>query len=219
MTEPMDIPAYGKVRMREASKEQLLDLWDEVVEKTGLQIHTGERLVDVTRENGVFRVETSAGIFRARRVVLAIGRRGTPRKLGVPGEELDKVAYRLLEPEQVSDSRVLVVGGGNSALEAAWALAHQGRGNRVCLVYRGEGFFRAREENGRRIEVLQAEEKLEVLFQTQVKEIRPRQVVLDVGEEERVVDNDLVFACTGGEVPTDFLRRLGIAIERKFGEA
>ncbi|NKB68297.1 MAG: 4Fe-4S dicluster domain-containing protein [Candidatus Latescibacteria bacterium] len=219
MTQPMEIPLYGQVDIRQISKEELLELWEQVLAKTGLQIQTGEKVEAVNSENGLYRVKTSAGEYLTQRVVLAIGRRGIPRKLGVPGEDSAKVAYALLEPEQFNDSRILVVGGGNSALEAAWALVRQGRGNTVTLSYRGEAFARAQEENRARIEELAEGGDLQVLFKSNVQTIGQDQVDIDIDGELETLPNDFVFVFAGGELPTELMRTMGIAIERKFGEA
>lgn len=219
MTEPMDLPLYGKVKRYQIAKEELIELWAKVMARTGLQIHTGERALDVQRQDGFFRITTSQGEYTSHRVVLAIGRRGTPRKLGVPGEKLAKVAYHLLEPERFNDSQILVVGGGNSALEAAWALACQGRNNQVVLAHRGQAFDRARPENRERLQAQCEAGKVQIHFNTVVREIREQEVFLESEGQERALPNDQVFIFAGGELPTEFLHKLGVSIERKFGEA
>lgn len=219
MTEPMDIPLYGKFTHYQIAKEELIALWEKVMARTGLQIHSGERALDVQRQKGVFRITTSQGEYTSHRVVLAIGRRGTPRKLGVPGEGLAKVVYHLLEPERFNDSQILVVGGGNSALEAAWALACQGHNNQVTLVHRGQALDRARPENRERLEEQCRAGRAQIHYETVVREIREQEVVLDCQGQERVLPNDQVFIFAGGELPTEFLHKLGVSIERKFGEA
>lgn len=219
MTEPMELPLYGRVPLRRATKEELLAVWADVLARTGLQVHTDERLVAVERQQDTFRVETTEGTFAARRVVLAIGRRGTPRRLGVPGEESEKVAYQLLDPDEVRDSRVLVVGGGNSALETACALANPVLGNAVNLAYRGEGFFRAGDEVRQRLEALAEQGRIDVLLHAEVTAIAADEVALHVGGQERTLANDQVFACLGGDAPIAFLQRLGVTVERRFGEA
>lgn len=219
MTEPLEIPLYGRVNIRQTSKEELLELWDKVLAKTGLRVRTGEKVESVLRDGDAFRVKTTTDAYRTRRVVLAIGRRGTPRKLGVPGENTAKVAYSLLEPEQFTDSRILVVGGGNSALEAAWALVRQSSGNRVTLSYRGGAFARAQEENRRRAQELEQAGELEILFNSHLREIRPTEIDLEADGRLQTRDNDFVFVFAGGELPVDFMRSIGIEVERKFGEA
>jgi thioredoxin reductase (NADPH) len=219
MTEPLDIPLYGQINLRQISKEDLLAVWDQVLEQTGLQIQTDEKVEAIQRIDGLFCVETTVATYKAQRVILAIGRRGTPRKLGVEGEEAAKVAYALLEPEQFCDSRILVVGGGNSALEAAWALVCQSQGNRVTLAYRGQGFSRAQDENRHRIQELSDKDQLQVLFNSNLKNIRSDEVDIEVDGKLQTLANDFVFVFAGGEVPVDFMQKTGIAVQRKFGEA
>lgn len=218
MTEPMEIPLYGRVPWRQASKEQLLALWDEVMQRTGLQVCTGERLLSARRDGPTLVVRTTAGEFRARHLLLAIGRRGTPNRLGVPGEDLAKVAYHLIEPEHYEDQRIMVVGGGNTALEVACALSRPQRRNRVTLVHRGDSFGRARPQNQALVEQLAADGHLTVRLGCQVECIHPEHVDLIAGTTPEPVANDQVFVCVGGSLPVALLNELGVAIERKFGE-
>jgi len=220
MTQPMQIPLYGAVDLRQASKEDLLGLWDKVIEQTGLQVNSGERLVALERDaDDLWQATTTAAVYRARAVVLAIGRRGTPRRLGIPGEDLDKVAYRLLEPEQFEDCDITVVGGGNSAAEVAGALVTQGRGNRVHLLHRGAALASANEDNRQRLDTLCKEDRLSVLPETQMTQIHVDRVDIDVAGQAQELPNDYVFVCIGGQLPVTFLTECGIHIERKFGEA
>jgi thioredoxin reductase len=216
MTQPMDIPIYGRFGRREARKEELLELWREIIARTGVAINTFERLEDATRVNGHFEVNTTKASYATRNILLAIGRRGTPRKLGVPGEDLPNVTYRLIEPEQYAGRSVLVVGGGDSAVEAAVTLADQA-GARVALCHRRDAFSRVKPDNRRRIETAAASGAVEVRFGTEVREIGRDRVRLARGEEhsELEVDYTLVFA--GGVMPTPLLERLGVEIETKFG--
>jgi putative YpdA family bacillithiol system oxidoreductase len=217
MTQPMDIPLYGRYKRREVSKEELLDLWQEIVNRTGVAINTFERLEDATRVNGHFQVTTTKSQYTARNILLAIGRRGTPRRLGVPGENLPNVTYRLLEPEQYAGKSLLVVGGGDSAVEAAVTLGEQPDA-RVTLSYRRDAFSRIKPDNRRRIENAASGNSVEVRFGTVVREIRPGSVCLADSERERDIDVDYTLVFAGGEMPTPFLKRLGVEIETKFGE-
>src|SRR5262249_49871570 len=132
MTAPMALPLYGKVKLSRTTKESLIELWEDVIRKTGIAIEEGKRVASVERQaDGSFRVATSSGERRAQRVLLAVGRRGSPRKLGVPGEELAKVTYRLLEPEQYASTRCVVVGGGGSAAGTPVMLAGHAQGTPV----------------------------------------------------------------------------------------
>ncbi len=216
MTHPMDIPQYGKVKVREIIKEDLLDLWNQIIDQTGLKVRTGERVETITRVNGHFRISTVSGEHLAQRVLLAIGRRGTPRKLGVPGEVSSKVTYRMLEPEQYKGNDVLVVGGGDSAVEAALSLSEQ-PGCRVTLSYRKNVFGRIKEMNEKRIEEAIESGRVKVLFESVVTSIMPDKVRLEQHGKRFSVTNDYVFIFIGGVLPTNFLQGMGISIEKKFG--
>jgi thioredoxin reductase/ferredoxin len=216
MTSPVDIPLYGKVRLRETTKEALLDLLQDVVAKTGLRINSGEKMTSLEREGGLFRVKTSKGDYLGGFVVLAIGRRGTPRKLGVPGESLPKVSYRLLDPEQHRGEKILVVGGGDSAVEAAIALSEQS-GNSVTLSYRGDSFSRIKPMNMERLGKAASMNSLKVVYNSNVLEITAGEATLSVGAEAVRMPNDYVYVFAGGELPNEFLKSIGVQIEKKFG--
>jgi thioredoxin reductase len=216
MTAPCDLPLYGRVHLHETTKESLLALWTEVVRKTGLRIRYHERVDAITPTAGGFEVKSTRGIHAARTVLLAIGRRGTPARLGVPGEDLPKVVYRLVEPEQYRGRRVLVVGGGDSALEAALAVAAE-PGTEVTLAYRGAAFSRAKPANRERIDAAQRGGRLCVLLESQVGEIRADTVCIRTSGGEKELANDAVLVCAGGVLPSAFLRSFGVDIERKHG--
>ncbi|MGD8496261.1 MAG: NAD(P)-binding domain-containing protein [Gemmatimonadales bacterium] len=220
LTRPVELPLYGKLKVREIQKEDLIDLWTSIVADTGLQVATGETVETVHRAGDRFTVRTSARRLEARRVILAIGRRGVPRKLGVPGEELAKVAYSLREPEAFRGDRLLVVGGGDSAVEAALDLSED-PANDVKVSYRGDQFRRVKPKNRERIQGAIGAGRLEVLWSTNVAEIRPDAVLLRNGDPAapRVVPNDYTFIFAGGELPTTFLQGCGVQIDTKFGEA
>ena len=218
MTAPATVPLVGKINFRQTSKEALLEFWKEAERKTGVKINYRERVEDITRERGGFVVKTSRAQYRARTVLLAIGRRGTPRKLNVPGEELPKVVYRLIDPEQYAGQRVLVVGGGDSALEAAASVAESGSGG-VVLSYRGEAFDRAKARNRDRVQAAARTGSLQVMLQSNVKKIDREQVAIERGGEMLHMENDAVIVSAGGVLPSDFLRRVGISVETKYGTA
>ena len=217
MTSPMVLPLYGKAKFYETSKQELLDLWNEVLWKNDIQIKERMKVESICKTNSRFVVETLTGEkFTSRRILLAIGRRGTPRKLNIPGEESMKVAYRLLEPELIQDKKIVVVGGGDSAIEAALLLADQ---NKVCLSYRSDAFSRIKPRNKEQIERAISEGKIDMKFNSNLRKIEEHSVSLSVDGEEKEMENDLVYIFAGGELPTQFLEKAGIKITRKFGDA
>ncbi|MFO1406709.1 MAG: NAD(P)-binding domain-containing protein [Steroidobacteraceae bacterium] len=218
MTSPVTLPLVGTVKFGQTSKEALLDFWRDVERRTGLEIRYRERVTAVERGEDGLVVRTTAGEYRTSNVLLAIGRRGTPRKLGVPGEELPKVVYRLTDPEQYAGCDVLVVGGGDSALEAACSIAEAG-GRHVTLSYRGDGFSRAKAANRDRVDRLSRSGRLDVLLKSEVRRISADRVIIDADGRMQEIPNDAVIVCAGGILPTDFLRDVGIAVETKYGTA
>lgn len=219
MTYPVNIPGYGKLRVREIVKESLVELWDDVAAKVGLTMNGGETVTAVERQSGGwFKVITNKSTYKSKRVVLAIGRRGVPRKLNIPGEDSPKVAYALKEPDVFQNDAIIVVGGGDSAIEAALALAEQ-PGNDVKLSYRKDSFSRIKPQNHERIEHALAQRRIEVLWSTQLKAIEPDSVIYENGGMgEARLANDYVFVFIGGELPTKFLEACGVEIDTKFGE-
>ena len=217
MTSPMDLPMYGKIKLKETTKEALLDLFIGVIKKTGLKININEKMTELRQENGYLRVITAKGEYLTKTAVLAIGRRGTPRKLGVLGENLSKVTYRLLDPEQHKNQNLLVVGGGDSAVEAAMSLSCQ-LGNNVVLSYRGDAFGRIKPMNKQRLDEAISKNLIKILFNSNLKEIKEKDVKITVGEEIKVIQNDYVYIFAGGELPNEFLTKIGVKIEKKFGK-
>jgi thioredoxin reductase (NADPH) len=218
MAEPVKVPLYGDLWVADASKESLLNVWQTIVSETGLVVRTGRAVQRVEGRSGWVEVTATAptGLetYRARHVVLALGRRGTPRKLEVAGEELPKVFYDVVEMEAFARSRVLVVGGGDSAIEVVVGLARQ-PGTTVTLSYRGEAFTRIKDRNRSHLEETRAARRVELLLKSRVREIRADSVLLDVDGAERVVGNDYVIVRAGGVPPFDFLRAAGVRIVTK----
>ena len=217
MTAPATVPLLGKVNFRQTSKEALLDFWQTAERKTGIKINYRERVEDITRTTDGFTVKSSRATYKTRHVLLAIGRRGTPRKLGVPGEELPKVVYRLIDPEQYAGQQVLVVGGGDSALEAAASIAESGGG--VVLSYRGAEFDRAKARNRERVQSAARGGKLRLMMKSSVKQIEAASVAIERDGDLIEVQNDAVIVSAGGVLPSDFLKRVGINVETKYGVA
>lgn len=216
MTAPATLPIVGQMRFSEVSKEKLLAFWEEVLERTGLKPQFEEAVTAVRRDRDLFEVVTGKGCYRTKSVLLAIGRRGTPRPLGVPGEDQDKVVYRLIDPEQYAGRKVLIVGGGDSALEAAARIAEQ-PDTAVTLSYRGDAFTRARAKNRDRVNALIESGAIEALMQSGVRRIGRDVVEIDAGQELRIIPNDDVIVCAGGLLPTQFLKDMGVAVETKYG--
>ena len=217
MTHPLVVPGYGRLTGPEIQKERLMDLWGQIVHKAGLKVNTQEGVSGIVPRDGGFDVMTPLGNHRAKRVVIAIGRRGTPRKLGVPSEDLPKVMYALSEAEAFIHSRIMVVGGGDSAIEAALALAAQ-PGNRVTISYRQDKFGRIKSANRERITKAITKGDVEVLWKTNVQEITPTEVrYRDETGADKVVANNTTLIFAGGELPTAFLKSCGVQIDTKFG--
>ncbi|HSD62273.1 MAG TPA: NAD(P)-binding domain-containing protein [Ignavibacteriaceae bacterium] len=219
MTSTLDLPLYGKVKLFETSKTDLLNLWMEALGRNKILIHEQEKVLNIEKSGEIFRVETSKKIYTSNSVLLSIGRRGSPRKLGIPGENKEKVAYRLLEPELIHDQKILVVGGGDSAIENALLLSDEK--NEVTLSYRNDSFARIKPKNLERIEKASKDRTIRVIFNSNVKEILDDKVIISIEGKENylTLQNDLVYIFAGGEVPTAFLTKIGIMITKKFGDA
>jgi len=216
MTAPARLPIYGIVNFKETTKEKLLEFWQGVEKDTGVRINYRERVESMEKTEGGFIVKTSAGEYRARSVLLTIGRRGTPRKLGVPGEDLPKVVYRLIDPEQYRGQKVLVVGGGDSALEAAASIAAE-EATEVTLSYRSEAFSRAKEKNRQKVKEAEAGGRLKVFMKSNVKVITDDSIQMEYEGGKINIKNDAVIISAGGILPTVFLKKAGISVETKFG--
>jgi thioredoxin reductase (NADPH) len=212
------LPLVGEMPFREANKDNLLEYWRDIENRVGLGIRYGERLRSVTRRDGAFDIVTSNAAYRARAVLLALGRRGTPRRLEIPGEHLVKVTYRLSDPAEYRGNRVVVVGGGDSALEAALSLAAEGDVE-VTLSYRGRAFSRVRPTTRERIETAAAAGMIRVLYESRLREIFPDSVRIASFGVEETLANDAVIICAGGTLPFDLLADIGVGVDTKYGTA
>jgi len=219
MTQPARLPIVGEIKLRTTSKEELLQLWRDIERKVDLKIRYRERVEAIEPADGGFLVRSTAAEYRTHSVLLAIGRRGTPRKLGVSGEELPKVTYRLIEPEQYVSQHVLVVGGGDSALEAAASIAEINDTGSVIMSYRGDAFSRAKARNRERIAAAEKSGRLEVMLKSQVDRIEPHSVSIVADGAVCTLRNDSVIISAGGILPSDFLRSAGVDVETKYGTA
>ena len=210
LTSPVEFPLYGKFKKMQISKEDLLSFWSSVLRRSDFNVRSGEKVEDIKREaDDIFTVITSHGQHRAHAVVLALGRNGTPRKLGVKGEELSKVMYRLIEADHYVNKRILVVGGGDSAIEAAMGLGRQ-KGNEVTLSYRQGSFSRIKERNTKGLEDCIRKGTIKVVFNSRPVEFKEDAVVLDVNGETYEILNDFVWIFAGGTPPNDFLKKIGV---------
>ena len=218
MTAPVEVPLIGAIRITQTSKEALLEFWQQVERATGVSIRYGERVESILRHGAGFAVRTSKGYYATTAVLLAIGRRGTPRKLGVPGEELPKVVYRLLDPQQYAGQRVLVVGGGDSALEAAASIAESCNAE-VAISYRGDAFARAKGRNRERVERARRAGRLQIVYNSHVRQIANDLVIVEQHGKLQRLPNDAVIIAAGGAVPTDFLKDVGVSVQTKYGTA
>jgi thioredoxin reductase (NADPH) len=215
MAEPVMIPLFGPLWMEDTSKETLLEKWNEIIGTTGLVINEEEKVLRVVRAANHFEVHTSKAMYAGSRVVLAIGKRGSPRKLGVPGEESAKVAYNLLDADAYRGKAICVVGGGDSGLEAACGLARPDLGCRVWLVHRLGDFGKAKPRNQKKIKKCMDEGRISVFFESGVAEIRERSVVINTPAGAVEIENDFVFVMVGGENPKKFLAECGIEFSQR----
>jgi thioredoxin reductase/Pyruvate/2-oxoacid:ferredoxin oxidoreductase delta subunit len=219
MTQPVTLPIVGKVEMYDISKEELLGFWLRVLRDHNLNVIFNERMETVTKTENGFEVKTSKATYHTASVLLAIGRMGTPRKLDVTGEEQSKVVYRLIDPEQYRGQHVLVVGGGDSALEAAITISEQ-PDTTVTISYRSESFGRVKAKNRDRLEQAEAANQISVLLKSNVLEIRPDTVTIELADKEVVeIPNIAVIICAGGVLPTPFLKDIGVMVETHYGTA
>ncbi len=209
MTHPVEIPLYGWLNNSEYTKEELLAIWDDIHQQHHLNIKIGEKLEKVTKQDDLLSIKTQNSLYKSQSLILALGRRGTPRKLGVPGEELSKVMYKLVDAESFQNNHILVVGGGDSAIEAAVGLAMQ-PGNTVTISYRKSKFFRLKKKNQYNIDELVNDGKVNIIFDSNVKEINTDSVLLQTDKETMKLPNDYILIFAGGEPPFKLLKDMGI---------
>ena len=214
MAEPVDMPLYGSLYVGDGTKESLLSVWETILANTGVRVQTNEEVESIRRQDAFLHVRTNKGAYETRNVVLALGKRGAPRRLGIPGEELSKVTYRLIEADSYEDKDILVVGGGDSATEAALALSKASR-NRVTLSYRGSTFSRARERNRKMLDEAELQGRVKIIRGSQVTRILPNCIQIATADKVFEIPNHYVFVLIGGDSPEAFLRKIGIEIVEK----
>ena len=221
MSHPADLPIVGKMQFpsNKVSKEQLLGYWSSVRKKTNLKIKEKVKFEGLEKKGEVFLVKTNEGSFTAKKVILAMGTRGSPRKLGLPNEELEKVTYNLLDPQQYQNTHVAVVGGGNAGVEAAQYLAKAQYKNKVTLLVRGPTFDRCNEDNQKIIFDMEKKGLVEIWYEASVKTIEKDYLIVTKKSQEQKLDNNYLFVFAGAELPHKFLMSLGIQIDKKFGES
>jgi thioredoxin reductase/ferredoxin len=219
MTGTLDFAGYGKVRRRTMTKEQLVELWDDIRARMKLPVHEHVRSESIARDGDRWCVRGAGFAAHAATVVLALGRRGAPRALGVPGEDDPKVVYRVIEPEPFARKHVLVVGGGNAAADNALALADFGGCASVAISYRRAELARVRASVRARVEDLIERRAITPYFNTEVESVGPHHVTLRAGTDRRQIDNDAVVVQIGGTSPTELLKTIGIELVEKRGQA
>jgi len=215
MTSPMHLPLYGKVHLHNTSKSELLELWRKVLSENNISIKEKTKVDMISYKNDHFKLKTNTNEeFKAKKILLAIGRRGSPRKLNISGEDTEKVAYRLLEPENIQNKKIVVVGGGDSAIEAALSLAEQ---NKVILSYRSESFNRIKPKNREKMNKAAEKGMLKIKYKSNLIAVEKEHVTLAIENEKLNIKNDLVYIFAGGELPTQFLQKAGVMITKRFG--
>ena len=216
--EPDAVPPKGKLWLDGAAREDLLARWHQIVRDNGLKVNTGEGVGEIRKDkDGHFTVVTSKGIYRARRVILATGQRDNPRRLAVPGEDGERIYHRLYSPRQYKEERILVVGGGNSAVEAALTLADQ---NAVTLSYRGQEFSRLFSDNARKLDEAEAAGRIEVIRNSNVTSFGQGTYTLELERDGRRISRELpfdhAFVLIGADLPSAFLKTLRLRLENEW---
>jgi thioredoxin reductase/NAD-dependent dihydropyrimidine dehydrogenase PreA subunit len=209
MAEPYDVRGLGLLPVFDCKKDELIAAWRTILDKHRVHVSMRETVEDVQRDTrGWFNVKTNKQVYSAQRVVLAIGTRGKPRKLGVTGEHLPKVTALLTDPADHRGQRVLVVGGGDSAVEAAVALSETAQ--RVVLSYRGKALSRCKAKNRQKLDEVVKAGRIVLRFGTTVAEIKQDVVTLKAGDAQETVANDHVFVCIGGDAPVKWMESVGV---------
>ncbi len=220
MSQPLDLPMVGqfKFNKHKVSKEELLSLWNHVRKQASLNIREECRFINLKKKGEIFEVETSKGIMTTQKVILGMGVRGSPRKLGLANEEWTKVTYNLLDPEEYQSKFIAVVGGGNAGVEAAQYLCKASLKNKVFLLVRGDGFDRCNQENQDIIRDYEKKGQVQIWYNTTIEQIEKDYIMIKKAGKSERLQNDFIFVFAGAILPFAFLKSIGIQIEMKYGE-
>lgn len=217
LTSPVELPLYGKLRFSEITKENLLDIWKNICQTYELNLMTNKKVESIEKQDNIFIVKSGNNIFYSVNLILALGRRGSPRKLGIPGENLPKVMYKLADAEAYRNKNLLVIGGGDSAIEATVGLARQS-GNKVTLSYRRDSFVRIKEKNEKNINELIKSKRINLVFSSEAREIKNESAILAKPDSVIEIPNDYIFIFAGGEMPAELLKKAGIKLRTRESE-
>ena len=210
--EPDDYKQESDLIINDGTKESLLDELEDQIKNIDLPIEENVMVENILKQGNHFEIQTKSGNYKALRVILAIGKSGNSRMLKVPGENLPRVYNRLFDPCDATDHNVLIVGGGDTALETAIATAEHAKS--VTLSYRKPTFARPKEGNVEKLNQLVSEGKINLMLESNVKEIKENSVVIiDKDKSEKEIDNSMVFTMIGKELPVDFFKRSKIKME------
>ncbi len=220
MSHPASLPITGKMQFpkNRVAKEGLLEYWEGVKRKTGLKVEEKINFINLKSNGKILEAETSDGIVKAQKIILAVGVGGSPRKLGLPNEDTAKVTYKLIDPEQYKGKKVVVVGAGDSAVEAAQRVADPKLMNTVHLLVRKDSLSRCKEDNKIKVEQMEKDGLLEIWYTSGVKEIHQDRLRIKRGEEEVDLPNDYLILFMGTIPPFGFLEELGVEIRTLYGE-
>jgi thioredoxin reductase/NAD-dependent dihydropyrimidine dehydrogenase PreA subunit len=217
MTAPFDLPGYKKIQLRRTTKEALLELFESLVQRFALEIVEHAEVTAIQRGDAGFSIHASQRVLTAKRVVIAIGRRGIPRKLVVPGADQPHVVYEVADPAQHAGQPIAVLGGGDSAVELALAFAAQPK-TRVMLIHRGADLNRCKPDNQRAALAARAAGRLDLFLSATVRAVTQDRIELEVARARATPLAKLVVCCLGAELPSAWLRELGISLHELRGE-
>jgi thioredoxin reductase/polyferredoxin len=216
--EPHSVPNKSSLWFEECGKETLLERWRAEIEQRGLHINEFEKVEDFKRSSGSLWVKSNKSEYRARRIVLAVGKAGNPRKAGVPGEVeyAARISHRLLDPDDYNKENILIYGGGDVALEAAIELCDR---NEVTLATIDREFFCPKKRNIDALKAKQAEGRVTVHMDSHLVAVGSSDVILSQGGREgprQTIPNNFLFEMIGAELPTPFFKRVGIKLDNEW---